>query len=258
MESKSLLNKIAIVTGASRGIGAGIAIELAHRGAHILITYNVAREKAVEIVDQIKLLGRRAILVQADGSDRQSPRRIVDAAVAEYGRIDIIVNNAGIGDVSLIKDMTPEFWDTMLDVNLRLPAFLVQAALPHLGPVPRIVNISSIVARVGYRATSVYAASKAGIEGMTRAWAVELGQQYNATVNCVNPGPVDTDMTRSVDENIDPEEAEYWDRRIRETPAAPRIGTTDDIAQIVAFLCEESSRWCTGSVVNANGGLVTS
>ncbi|KAI9764933.1 MAG: hypothetical protein M1840_007958 [Geoglossum simile] len=255
MESKSLLDKIAIVTGASRGIGAGIAIELAHRGAHILITYNVARQQADNIADQIKRLGRRAIVMQSNGSDRQSPSRIVNAAVAEYGRIDIIVNNAGIGDDSLVKDVTEEFWDKMLDVNLRLPAFLVQAALPHLGPAPRIVNISSVAARAGYRATSVYAASKAAIEGMTRAWATELGHQYNATVNCVNPGPVATDLMLA-DENTDPQVVEYWNGKIRETPAAPRVGTPGDIAQIVAFLCEETSRWCTGSVVNANGGLV--
>jgi 3-oxoacyl-[acyl-carrier protein] reductase len=255
MGSQSLQDKIAIVTGGSRGIGAVIALELAHRGAHILITHNIARQQADNVAEQIRQIGRRAIVVQANGSDRTSPRRIVDAAVAEYGHIDIIVNNTGIGDDSLLKDVTEEFWDKMLDVNLRLPAFLVQGALPHLGPAPRIVNISSVAARAGYRATSVYAASKAALEGMTRAWAVELGHEYSATVNCVNPGPVATDLML-VDENTDPQVIEYWNGKIRETPAAPRVGMPDDVAQIVAFLCEEGSRWCTGSVVNANGGLV--
>jgi 3-oxoacyl-[acyl-carrier protein] reductase len=255
MNSKSLLDKVAIVTGGSCGIGAGIAIELAKRGAHVLITYNQAHQQAEEIANQIKLLDRKVITVQANGSDRKSPHRIVDAAVAEFGKIDIIINNAGIGDDSLLKDMTENFWDRMIDVNLRFPAFLVQAALPHLGPTPRIVNISSVAARVGYRATSVYAASKSGLEGITRAWATELGHQYNATVNCVNPGPVATDLMTN-DDN-DPQMIEYWNQKIKETPAAPRVGTTDDVAQIVAFLCEETSRWCTGSVVNANGGLVT-
>jgi NAD(P)-dependent dehydrogenase (short-subunit alcohol dehydrogenase family) len=255
MGSQSLQDKIAIVTGGSRGIGAAIALELAHRGAHILITHNIARQKADNIAKKIRQIGRMAIVVEANGSDPTSPGRIVDAAVAEYGHIDIIVNNAGIGDDSLLKDVTEEFWDKMLDVNLRLPAFIVQAALPHLGPAPRIVNISSVAARAGYRATSVYAASKAALEGLTRAWAAELGHEYGATVNCVSPGPVATDLML-VDENTDPQVIDYWNGKIKETPAAPRVGMPDDVAQIVAFLCEEGSRWCTGSVVNANGGLV--
>ena len=237
MESPSLFEKIAIVTGGSRGIGAGIAIELARRGAHILITYNTAVQKAEQVAQQIRKLGRRAIIVPGSSIDRETPKRIVQAAVDCYGRIDIIVNNAGVGEDCLLKDLTHDFWDRVHDVNLRLPAFLMQAALPHLGPAPRIVNISSVAARMGYNATTVYASSKAALEAMTRAWATELGHRYNATVNCVNPGPVVTDMML-VEENTDPHVVKYWD------------------AKIVAFLCEEGCRWCTGSVVNANGGLV--
>ena len=255
MAAFSLQDKIAIVTGGSRGIGAAIALELARRGADLLLTFNVAQQEANEVAAQIRHIGRRAFTVQASGADRTSARRIVDAVLDQYDHIDIIVNNAGVAIDSLLKNMTDEFWDETLDVNLRLPAFLVQAALSHLGPAPRIVNISSVVARAGYRTTSVYAASKAALEGMTRAWAVELGHDYGATVNCVNPGLVGTDMVLK-DDNIGDEEKEFWNGKIRETPAAPRMGTPDDIAQIVAFLCEEGSRWCTGSVVNANGGLV--
>jgi 3-oxoacyl-[acyl-carrier protein] reductase len=255
MVSQTVTGKIAIVTGGSRGIGAAIALELARRGAHLVITYNNAQQQADVLAQRIRQEGRRAIVVQASGSDRSAPCRIVDAAVAEYGQVDIIVNNAGIGDDALLESVTHAFWDDMLAVNLHLPAFLVQAALPHLGPAPRIVNISSVAARAGYRATSVYAASKAALEAMTRVWAVELGHKYGATVNCVNPGPVATDLMR-VDEHTDPQVIEYWDAKIKETPAAPRVGTSDDVAQIVAFLCEEGSRWCSGSVVNANGGLV--
>ena len=255
MESLSLLDKIAIVTGGSRGIGAGIAIELARRGAHILITYNTALQQAEHVVEEIQRLGRRAAITQGNSADRETPGRIVRAAVDHYGKIDIIVNNAGVGDDRLLQDLTHEFWDKIHDVNVRLPAFLVQAALPHLGPAPRIVNVSSVAARVGFNATSVYASSKAALEGMTRAWATELGHKYNATVNCVNPGPVATDMMLQ-DENTDPQVVKYWDAKIKETPAAPRVGTPDDVAQIVACLCGEGFRWCTGSVVNANGGLV--
>ena len=255
MDSLSLLDKVAIVTGGSRGIGAGIAIELARRGAHVLITYNTALQKAEQVAEEIHNLGRRAAIIQGNSADRETPGRIVQAAVGHYGRIDIIVNNAGVGDDCLLQDLTHELWDKIHDVNLRLPAFLVQAALPFLGPAPRIVNVSSVAARAGFNATSVYASSKAALEGMTRAWASELGHDYNATVNCVNPGPVATDMML-VDENTDPQVVKYWDAKVKETPAAPRVGTPDDVAQIVASLCGEGFRWCTGSVVNANGGLV--
>ena len=255
MESLSLLDKIAIVTGGSRGIGAGIAIELARRGAHILITYDTALQKAEQVAEEIQKLSRRAAITQGNSADRGTPGRIVQAAVGHYGRIDIIVNNAGIGDNCLLQDLTHELWDKVHDVNLRLPASLVQAALPFLGPAPHIVDISSVAARAGLNATSAYASSKAALEGMTRAWATELGHIYDATVNCVNPSPVATDIML-MDENTDPQVVKYWDAKIKETPAAPRVGTLDDVAQIVASLCGEGFRWCTGSVVNANGGMV--
>lgn len=253
--SQSLAGKSAIVTGASRGLGAAIATELAKRGASILITYNSARDDAQKIAEEIQQLGNQAVIVQAGSSDRETPSRVVQAAVENFGKIDIMVNNAGLATDCALQNVTQEFWDEIYDVNVRLPTFLMQAALPHLGPAPRIVNISSIAARAGYNSTSVYSSSKAALEGLTRAWAAELGQKYNATVNCVNPGVIAT-KENWVDEVGDPGDVQYWEALIKGTPAAPRIGTTDDVAQIVAFLCEERSRWCTGSVVNANGGLV--
>jgi 3-oxoacyl-[acyl-carrier protein] reductase len=251
--SQSLANKVAIVTGGSRGLGAGIAKELAKRGADILISYNSASAEARKAEDEIAKLGRVVISVQASGTDRSSPERIVQAAVEKWNHIDIIVNNAGTGDDALLEDVTTELWDTVYDTNVRLPTFLVKAALPHLGPAPRIVNISSVAARAGPAYMSVYASSKAALEGITRVWASELGQKYNATVNCVNPGPIATDMwLRDTEQAV----LDIWDTKMKETPAAPRIATVDDVAQIVVFLCEEASRWSTGSVVNANGGLV--
>lgn len=250
--AQSLLDKVAIVTGGSRGLGAGIAWELARRGANLVITYNSAKAEAEKVAKAITDLGREVIVVQGRGTDREAPEKIVAAAVQKWGHIDIIVNNAAAGDDALLKDLTHELWDKLLDTNLRMPAFLVKAALPHLGSAPRIVNISSVAARVGTSYMSVYAASKAALEGITRVWASELGQKYNLTVNCVNPGPIATDMWLR---DTDPAVLAEWDGRMKETPAAPRIATPDDIAQIVAFLCEEGSRWSTGSVVNANGGL---
>lgn len=250
--AQSLKGRVAIVTGGSRGLGAGIALELGKRGANVLITYNKAGVQAQEVISKIKESGVQTIGVQAGGSDHGSPKKIVDAAVTEWGHIDIIINNAGAGDDCLLEDMSHEIWDKILDCNLRFPTFLVKESLPHLGNAPRIVNISSVMARMGGSYASAYCASKAALEGMTKVWAIELGQKYNATVNCVNPGPIATDMWLR---DTDPAVLAEWDSKMKETPAAPRIATPDDIAQIVAFLSEEGSRWSTGSTVNANGGL---
>jgi NAD(P)-dependent dehydrogenase (short-subunit alcohol dehydrogenase family) len=250
--SKTLAGRIAIVTGGSRGIGAGIALELAIRGANILITYNAAFALATATIAQLHAQGVEAIAVQASGSDRTALQRIVAAARQKWGRIDIIINNAAAGDACLLENLTPEIWEKIHDSNLRFPTFLVQAALPLLGASPRIVNISSVMARMGGQYSSAYCASKAGLEGITKVWAAELGHKYGATVNCVNVGPTATDMWNSYEDLAAVAE---WTIRVKQTPAAPRIATVDDIAQIVGFLTEERSRWTTGSTVNANGGM---
>ncbi|CAK3848531.1 3-oxoacyl-[acyl-carrier- ] reductase [Lecanosticta acicola] len=253
MASKSLQNRNAIVTGGSRGIGAGIALELARRGANILLTYNASSTQAETHAAQLKQdFGVDAFAVQGRGSDRDAPKQIVEAAVDRWGHIDIIINNAGAGDDALVQELTHELWDKILDCNLRFPVFLVKEAMAHFGSAPRIVNVSSVLARQSCAYTAAYTASKAALEGVTKTMAIELGQKYGATVNCVNPGPVATDMWLR---DTDPAVLAEWDAKIKETPAAPRIATPDDIAQIVAFLSEEGSRWSTGSTVNANGGL---
>lgn len=249
---KSLQGKNAIITGGSRGIGAGVALELGKRGANVLITYNKASAQASEIINQLKGLGVDAEGIQASGSDRDSPRRIVAKVVEKWGHVDIIINNAGAGDDALLQDLTHELWDKIIDCNLRFPTFLVREAIPHFGAAPRIVNVSSVIARMGGSYTTVYCATKAALEGVTKVWAQELGQKYNATVNCVNPGPVKTDMwLRDTEQAV----LDEWETKMKEIPAGARIAEVDDIAQIVAFLSEEASRWSTGSTVNANGGL---
>jgi NAD(P)-dependent dehydrogenase (short-subunit alcohol dehydrogenase family) len=250
---KSLQGRNAIVTGGSRGIGAGIALELAKRGANLLLTYNASKAQAETHAAQLQEeFGIEAFAVQAGGSDRDGPKRIVDAAVKRWGHIDIIINNAGAGDDCLLKDMTHELWDKIMDCNLRFPVFLVKEATPYFGTAPRIVNVSSVMARMGGSYSTAYTGSKAALEGVTKVMAIELGQAYGATVNCVNPGPVATDMwLRDTDAAVLAE----WDEKVKEIPAGARIATADDIAQIVAFLSEEASRWSTGSTVNANGGL---
>jgi 3-oxoacyl-[acyl-carrier protein] reductase len=252
MANKSLQGRVAIVTGGSRGIGSGIALELAKRGANVLITYNSASTQAAEVLERLRSLGVQAEGIQAGGNDRTAPKRIVDKAVENWGHIDIIVNNAGAGDDCLLENMNHELWDKILDCNLRFPTFLVKEAIPFFGTAPRIVNISSVIARMGGAWTTAYCATKAALEGVTKVWAQELGQKYGATVNCVSVGITATDMwLRDTDEAVRQE----WDAKMKEIPAAARIAEVDDIAQIVAFLSEEASRWTTGSTVNANGGL---
>lgn len=249
--AKSLQGRKAIVTGASRGIGEGIALELARRGADVLITYSTSKDKAKVVEQKLKDLGSDAFAIEADAFDRSAPAKIIDAAVDRYGHVDILINNVGFGYDVLLEDLTYDQWDKTIQGNLAFPVFLVQQAMKHFGEAPRIVNIGSVAARGTTAMYLSYASAKAGLEGATRIMARELGQRFNATVNCVEPGPVATDGWF----NGEPSTLEKAQERIRTTPAAARLGTVDDVAQIVAFLSEEGSRWCSASVVNANGGM---
>ncbi|KAF2495813.1 NAD(P)-binding protein [Lophium mytilinum] len=247
----SLQDKVAIITGGSRGIGAGIAIELARLGAKIVLTYVSPPDKAASVVSTIKAGGSDAIALQADCMDPSSPQKIVSAAIKAFGeQIDIIVNNAGVGDELYLEDCTLEHFDKVFYTNVRFPMFLVKECLRYLPRGGRVVNVSSVCARQGWPMQTAYSASKACMESFAKTWAAELGHKYGITVNAVNPGPVATDMWNATPVDAVPGMQNYIDI----TPAAPRVGEVDDVAQVVAFLCEERSRWVTGSTVCANGG----
>lgn len=172
----------------------------------------------------------------------------------KWGCIDIIINNAGAREDYNFEDMTYENWDRQIATNSRFPVFLIKEATAFFGKTPRIVNMSSVYARDGNPGCLAYVACKGALETISRSLARELGHKYHATVNCVNPGPVNTELWgRSIE---DPETQKTWNHIINSTPAAPRVAEVDDIAQIIAFLSEEGSRWTTGSVVNANGRLL--
>ena len=192
--------------------------------------------------------------VQSDVADVTAPEAIVQATRNGFGcdRIDILVNNAGLGGNTRLQDIAMEEYEKVMAVNVRAVIFMTQAVLPYIRPGGRIVNLSSISARGGYATQTVYAASKAAVEGLTRVWATELGQQYEITVNAVNPGPVDTDMYRAAG----PVHLARMTEENKKVPAAARCGTPSDIADIVTFLCEERSRWVTGEVLCANGGML--
>ncbi|KAM0713401.1 hypothetical protein Q7P37_010363 [Cladosporium fusiforme] len=241
--SANLAGKTAIVTGSSRGIGAAIALDLGRRGANVIINYSTDKSKAAaeEVVKGIKSLNTDAqpVAVQSNISDAAGRQRLVDAAVAAspVQKIDILVHNAGNGDDRYLTDLDEEFFDMQIGLNVKAPTFLTQAALPHIPQGGRIIIISSVSARMGVPQQSVYAASKAGTEALARVWATELGQSRGITVNCVNPGPVSTEMFRA----SAPEFIEALKPLIDSTPAEARLGETSDIAPLVSFLASEES-----------------
>ncbi|KAL3480035.1 hypothetical protein BJX99DRAFT_46134 [Aspergillus californicus] len=252
----SLQGKIAIVTGGARGIGAGIVRSLSKEGAKVAFNYVSPSSKVAAdgLVEELRLAGREAIAIQGDMTDLSTPNAIIQATLSGFktDHIDILVNNAGAGDNRPLEDVTLEIYTKLMDVNVRSVVFMTQAVLPFISRGGRIINLSSISARGGYTTQSVYAASKAAMEGLTRVWATELGHKYGVTVNAVNPGPVDTDMYQAAG----PVHLARMEQENKKVPAGQRCGTVEDIGDIVTFLSEERSRWVTGDVICANGGIL--
>ena len=190
-----------------------------------------------------------AIAVQCDLGNPSSATKIVDETVKAFQHVDIIVNNAGGMLAKPLQDITPEDFDQIFHLNARAPLLLIQAALPHLRRPGRIINLSSVGVRAHFAGLSAYQASKAAIEGFTRGWAMELGVD-GTTVNCVAPGPVQSDMLDEVPEAIIRGQKE-------ETCIERRVGTAQEVAEIVAFLAEERSSWVSGQTISASGGYAT-
>jgi 3-oxoacyl-[acyl-carrier protein] reductase len=201
------------------------------------------------LIEQIDGLGNgsQAIKIKADIRDTLVPKQIVEQTVHVFGtNIDILVNNAGVELVKPLQDITIEEFGSIYDLNVRGPLLMTQAVLPYLRRPGRIINISSVGARYGFKNLSVYCSSKTALEGLTRCWAAELGTAGH-TVNAVNPGPVQTQLMENIPK-------EYIEMQKSQTPVENRIGTVDDIAQIVAWLASEESRWVSGQVLSASGG----
>jgi 3-oxoacyl-[acyl-carrier protein] reductase len=222
------------------------------------VTYNSANsgDEVTRLVHKVQELKNdfHALGIRADLRSPESVDLIVAKAVELGGpkpenkkhKINILVNNAGLGLVKHLGTITPEDFDSTFNLNVRGTLLMTQAVLPHLPRARRIINVSSVGARSGFPGLSVYCSSKAAVEGLTRCWAAELGKN-GTTVNCVNPGPVQTALI----EKIPPEIVE---QQKKSTPIENRIGTVDDIAKIVAWLAGEESRWVTGQVISASGG----
>ena len=243
--AKPLQDKVAVVTGGSRGIGAAIAERLAAGGAKIVINYTSAKAAAESVAKNIRAGGGEAVVVQSDVAKSGAAEKIFGAAREAFGKIDILVNNAGIFYQTPLAEATPEQVEKLFAVNVFGLLAMTRAAAEHLPAGGRIINISSIAGRAAIPGFSAYSATKAAVDSITRTLAAELGPKGIA-VNAVAPGTTETDML--------PSDAEFIAQFVADTPLG-RLGKPDDIAGVVAFLASKDADWVTGQVIDASGGL---
>jgi len=241
-----LKNKTALITGASRGIGEAIAIELAKNNTNIIINYYSDLEEAQKVVDKVKKYGVECIAVKADVSNFDEVKQMVDGIQKKFKKVDILVNNAGIVKDRTLKNMTLNEWHAVINTNLNGVFYVTKAILPLINEGGRIINISSIVGQYGNFGQCNYAAAKAGIIGFSKSLAKELGKK-KITVNAIAPGFVKTNITKDIP---------FLRKKIINymTPLKEEA-EPEDIANLVVFLASEKSRYITGSVINIDGGL---
>ena len=245
----NLNNKVALITGGSRGIGKEIALELAENGVNIVISYVNNMEKATAVIDEIISYGVKAMAVCADVSVEEDVLHMIKTVEEEFGTIDILVNNAGITKDNLIIRMKEEDWDSVMDVNLK-GTFLCTKAVSRIMMKKRygkIINITSVVGIMGNAGQSNYSASKAGVIGFTKSMAKELASR-GIRVNAIAPGFIETDMTEVLKDEIK-------DTMLKAIPLNS-FGNPKDIANLVVFLASERSDYITGQIINVDGGMV--
>lgn len=247
---KLLQGKTALITGASRGIGRGIAIKLAEQGANVVFTFSSSIEKANELREELLTFGVQAIGFQSNAADYKAAEDLVALVLAQFPTIDIVINNAGITRDNLLMRMSEEHFDEVISTNLKSVFNITKAVQKTLlkQRSGSIINISSVVGVKGNAGQANYAASKAGIIGFTKSIALELGSR-NIRCNAIAPGFIETEMTGA----LNPETVKQW----REAIPLKRGGTPDDVANLVVFLASDWSTYITGQVINVDGGMLT-
>ncbi len=242
-------DKVALVTGGSKGIGAEIARQLAADGAKVIVNYASGRIGADKVVTDIEAAGGQAVAVAADVTSQTEVQALVNAAIDNFGRLDIVVNNAGVYQFARIEESTESLYRRQFDINVLGPLLVSAAAAPHLGKGSSIINISSFVTRVFIAESAIYSGAKGAIDAITGVLSKELGPR-GIRVNAVNPGLIETEGSHSVGAmNSD---FQAWNEE--QTPLG-RIGQVQDVAPIVSFLASDEARWITGEVILASGGM---
>jgi 3-oxoacyl-[acyl-carrier protein] reductase len=247
---KLLEGKVAIITGASRGIGSGIAKVFAEQGANVAFTYSSSVESAMALENELNSLGVKAKGYQSNAADFNEARKLVDDVIAEFGTVDVLINNAGITKDNLLMRMSEEDFDKVIEINLK-SVFNMTKAVQKIMLKNRkgsIVNMSSVVGVKGNAGQANYAASKAGMNGFTKSIALELGSR-NIRCNAIAPGFIETEMTAKLNEDV----VKGW----RDAIPLKRGGTPEDVANVCVFLASDMSAYVTGQVINVDGGMLT-
>jgi len=244
-----LQDKVALVTGASKGIGAGIAKALARAGASVVVNYASSKSGADKVVDAIAKAGGKAITEKGDVAQTAEAKKLIDTALKQYGRLDIVVNNSGVFEMKLIEEITDEHFHRQFNINVLGLLHVTQAAVPHLQEGASVINVSSVVSRLTPPGSAVYTGTKGAIDAITGVLARELAPR-GIRVNAVNPGLVETEGTHSAGMI-----GTDWEKGLVAQTPLGRTGQPADIADVVVFLASDASRWMTGETLTVSGGL---